>query len=79
MHRDVGFMAAFGGALDDRQVRVLIEHIRLGNGGGCKRQVAKTNECLGAPSKRQVHSAWLRLGGLLKTGCDLALTSLGDR
>ena len=28
VHRDVGFMAAFGGTLDDRQVRALVEHIR---------------------------------------------------
>jgi nicotinate dehydrogenase subunit B len=30
VHRDVGFMAGFGGALDERQVQVLVEHIRSG-------------------------------------------------
>jgi nicotinate dehydrogenase subunit B len=28
VHRDAGFMAGFGGALDDRQIGLLIEHLR---------------------------------------------------
>jgi nicotinate dehydrogenase subunit B len=30
VHRDVGFMAPFGAALDDRQVKLLMEHLRSG-------------------------------------------------